>query len=80
MKRLLTYQGNKRNFDFGTYVAIHQQVHQDLVRLQEPIPMNKKVRDSLQGITNPQCGNIKLNILSNPTFMNNFSQAIKLYG
>lgn len=76
MKRLLTYQGNKRNFDFGTYVAIHQ----DLVRLQEPIPMNKKVRDSLQGITNPQCGNIKLNILSNPTFMNNFSQAIKLYG
>ncbi len=24
-----TYQGNKHNFDFGAYVAIHQQAHQD---------------------------------------------------
>jgi hypothetical protein len=70
------YQGNKRNFDFGTYVAIHQQAHQDIMRLGEPIPENKKVRDFLQGITDPQCSNIKLNVLSNPTFMNNFAQTI----
>ena len=70
------YQGTKRNFNFSTYVAIHQQAHQDLIRLGEPVPENKKVRDFLQGITDPQCSNIKLNILSNPTFMNNFAQTI----
>jgi hypothetical protein len=68
-----TYQGAKHNFDFGTYVAIHQQANQDIVRLGEPIPENKKVRDFLQGITDPQC---KLNVLSNPTFMNSFAQTI----
>jgi hypothetical protein len=44
-----TYQGNKCNFDFGTYVAIHQQAHQDIMRLGEPIPENKKVRDFFKG-------------------------------
>jgi len=43
-----------------------------LVRLNEPIPKNKKVRDFLNGITNPQCANIKLNVLSNTTYMNDF--------
>ncbi len=70
------YQGTKRNFNFSTYVTIHQQAYQDLIRLGEPVPENKKVRDFLQGITDPQCSNIKLNILSNPTFMNNFAQTI----
>jgi len=38
------YQGPRRNFDFSTYVAIHQhQAHQDLQRLGEPVPENKKV-------------------------------------
>lgn len=71
-----SYQGWKRNFDFSAYVAIHQQAHQDLARLGEPIPENKKVRDFLQGITDPQCNNIKLNVLSNPVFMNSFSSTI----
>ncbi len=71
-----TYQGTKRNFDFSTYVAIHQQAHQDLIRLGEPIPENKKVRDFLHGIIDPQCATIKLSVLANPTFMNNFPQAV----
>jgi len=58
------------------YVAIHQQAYQDLVGLGEPVPENMKVRDFLQGITDHQCANIKLNVLSNPVFMNNFSQAV----
>jgi hypothetical protein len=57
------YQGTKRNFNFSAYVAIHQQAHQNLIRLGEPVPENKKVRDFLQGITDPQCSNIKLNTL-----------------
>jgi hypothetical protein len=38
-----SYQGPKRNFDFNSYVSIHQQAHQDLVRLGEPVTDNKKV-------------------------------------
>jgi hypothetical protein len=71
-----TYQGVKCHFDFGSYVAIHQQAHQDLIRLGDPVPENKKVRDFLHGITDPQYSSIKLNVFSNPVFMNNFSQTI----
>ena len=71
-----TYQGSKRNFDFNSYVSIHQQAHQDLIRLGEPIPENKKVRDILNGITNPHCSNIKLTVLANATYMNDFPQTI----
>ena len=70
------YQGPRRNFDFSAYVAIHQNAHQDLIRLDEPIPENKNVRDFLNGITDPQCANIKLNVLSNPTFMNDFHEMV----
>jgi hypothetical protein len=71
-----TYQGTKKNFDFSAYVAIHQQAHQDLIRLGEPIPENKKVHDFLHGITDPQCSNIKLSVLANPIFINDFPQAV----
>jgi len=70
------YQGNRRNFTFNNYVTIHQQAHQDLARLGEPVPENKKVRDFLNGITDPQCSNIKLNVLSNMVFMNDFAQTV----
>jgi hypothetical protein len=70
------YKGNSRTFDFTTYVAIHQQAHQDLLRLGEPVPKNKKVRDFMTGITDAQCANIKLNILANPIYMNDFAMMI----
>jgi hypothetical protein len=69
------YQGPRRNYDFSTYVAAHQQAHQDLLHLEEPIPENKKVWDFLAGITDPQCASIKLSVLSNQPFLNNFLQA-----
>jgi hypothetical protein len=36
------YKGSSRTFDFTTYVAIHQHAHQDLLKLGEPVPKNKK--------------------------------------
>jgi hypothetical protein len=51
------YLGPRRNFDFSTYVAIHQQAHQDVHRHCEPVPENKKVCDFLHGIHEPQCSN-----------------------
>jgi len=71
-----TYQGTKQNFDFNSYVSIHQQAHQDLIRLGEPIPENKKVRDFLNSITDPQCSNIKLTVLANAAYMNDFPQTV----
>jgi hypothetical protein len=73
------YKGNTRTFDFNTYVTIHQQAHQDLMRLLEPVPENKKVRDFLNGITDPQCPNIKLNVIANPIYMNDFSLMINYF-
>lgn len=52
------YQGPRRNYNFSTYVAVHQQAHQDLLHLEEPIPENKKVQDFLAGITYPECDSI----------------------
>jgi len=70
------YKGNSRTFDFSAYVAIHQQAHQDLFRLGEPVPENKKVRDFLNGIMDTQCANIKLNVLANSAYMNDFAMMI----
>jgi hypothetical protein len=36
-----SYQAAKHHFDFSSYVAIHQQAHQDIIHLGEPIPENK---------------------------------------
>jgi hypothetical protein len=55
---------------------VHQQAHQDLTRLGEPVPEGKKIRDFLNGFIDPQCTSIKLNVLANPVFMNDFSLAI----
>jgi hypothetical protein len=70
------YQGPKRNFDFNTYMSIHQHAHQDLIRLGEPIPENKKVWDFLNGIPDLQCANIKLTVLANSAYMSDFMQTV----
>ena len=72
------YKGHSRTFDFTAYVTIHQKAHQDLTRLGEPVPENKKVQDLLNGITDPQCANIKLGVLSNHVHMNDFLQTVNI--
>jgi hypothetical protein len=56
------------------YVSTHQQAHQELERLGEPIPENKKIRDFLSGILDPLYASIKLTVLSSNVIMNNFLQ------
>ena len=70
------YQGPRRNFEFSTYVTIHQRAHQDLARYNEPVPELKKVRDFLEGITDPRCDSIKLQVLSNPLYTNDFMETV----
>ena len=59
-----------------TEKKLHQQAYQDLMRLQEPIPENKKVRDFLHEIMDPQCAAIKLTVLSNQIYMNYFLETV----
>jgi hypothetical protein len=67
-------QGSRRNYDFNMYVSMHQQAHQELERLREPIPENKKIRDFLSGILDPLYASIKLTVLSSNVITNNFLQ------
>ncbi len=70
------YQGPRRNFEFSTYVTIHQKAHEELARFGEPVPELKKVRDFLDGITDPRCEAIKLTVMANPVYKTNFTEMV----
>ena len=70
------YQGPRRNFEFSTYISIHQRAHEHLSRFGEPVPELKKVRDFLDGITDPRCQAIKLAVQANPLYMNSFVETV----
>ena len=70
------YQGPRRNFEFSTYVTIHQRAHQALAKYNKPVPESKKVHDFIEGITDPKCESIQLSVLSNPMYMNDFAATV----
>jgi hypothetical protein len=70
------YQGPRRNFEFSTYVTIHQKAHEELARFGEPVPEMKKVRDFLDGITDPRCEAIKLTVMASPIYKTNFNEMV----
>jgi len=53
------YSGQKRTFTFDSYVEIHQEAHNTLADLDEPVPETKKVTDFLAGITDSRLSNAK---------------------
>jgi hypothetical protein len=69
------YKGAK-NFDFYLYKRIHTQAHADLKHYGEPyIPEMKKVKDFLDGITEPSMQPVKYTLAQFPNLMNDFSEA-----
>jgi hypothetical protein len=68
------YNGAK-NFDFDLYKCIHTQAHSDLKRYGEPVAETKKVKDFLDGITEPSLQPVKYTIAGFPHLMNNFTEA-----
>jgi len=70
------YQGPRRNFEFSNYVTIHQRAHEHLARFGEPVPELKKVRDFLDGITDPRCQAIKLGVQASTIYMNDFNEMV----
>jgi len=73
------YKGAK-NFDFDLYKRIHTQAHADLKRYGEPVREMKKVKDFLDGITEPTLQPVKYTIAGFPHLMNNFSEAANYIG
>jgi len=73
------YKGTK-NFDFDLYKKIQTQAHSDLKRYGEPVPETKKVKDFLDGITEPALQPVKFTIAGFPNLMNNFTEASNYIG
>jgi len=66
------YSGQKRAFTFDNYVEAHQDAHNTLADLNEPVPETKKVTDFLAGITDARLANAKDLILGDPQKLQNF--------
>jgi hypothetical protein len=66
------YNGHKKTFTFDNYVEMHQNAHNTLSELDEPVPETKKVTDFLAGITDSRLGNAKDLILGDPNKLQNF--------
>jgi hypothetical protein len=64
--------GQKRTFTFDSYVEIHQEAHNTLADLDEPVPETKKVTDFLAGITDSRLSNAKDLILGDVQKLQNF--------
>jgi len=68
------YKGAK-NFDIKLYRHIHTQAHLDLARYGEPVPETKKVKDYLDGITDPSLQPVKYTLAGFTHLMENFEEA-----
>lgn len=66
------FSGQKRNFTFDNYVEQHQDGHNTLADLDEPVPETKKVTDFLSGITDPRLNNSKDVILGDVAKLQDF--------
>ena len=44
------FTGRSSGYSFDKYIAMHQQAHNELFLLQEPLPESKKVTDFLRGL------------------------------
>jgi hypothetical protein len=66
------YSGHKKAFTFDNYVEIHQNTHNTMADVDEPVPETKKVTDFLTGITDSRLSNAKDLILGDPNKLQNF--------
>jgi hypothetical protein len=68
------YRGPRRGFSFANYVTVHQEAHNELQDLAEPVAEHKKVRDFLKGIQDPALQVGKTVVLSDPNKLADFEE------
>jgi hypothetical protein len=69
-----SYLGPRKGFDFASYVALHQDAHNELLDLDEPVAEAKKVTDFLKGIRDPGLSTGKQIVLGDPNKLDNFEE------
>jgi len=69
-----TYHGERRGFTFDNYIAIHQEAHNELLDLDEPVSESKKVTDFLKGIQDALLQIGKTVVLADPKKMGDFEE------
>jgi hypothetical protein len=75
-----TYRGTRRGFTFDNYIAVHQEAHNELLDLDEPVPESKKVTDFLKGIQDSSLQIGKTVILADPKKMGDFEECQQYLG
>jgi ribosomal protein L32E len=66
------YQGERTNFEFSSYVQIHQDGHNEVLELEESVPETKMVQDFLSRIINPRLQVGKDIIIATPQYLQDF--------
>jgi len=66
------YRGARRGYTYDNYVSVHQEAHNELLDLDEPVPETKKVTDFLKGIQDPILAVGKTVVLGDPSKMSDF--------
>ncbi|MGH7974600.1 MAG: hypothetical protein ACREBR_03675 [bacterium] len=69
------YIGERKNFTFEVYTNVHQKAHQDLLRMGEPVPENRKVQIFMDNIRDHNLAAGKAAILASVTMSVNFVMA-----
>lgn len=65
------YNGRSR-YTFDQYIAVHKKAYNDLAELEEPVPETKKVKDFLDGISDPALASAKVTVYGDNAKLSNF--------
>ena len=74
------YRGARRGYTYDNYVSVHQEAHNELLDLEEPVPETKKVTDFLKGIQDPVLAVGKTVVLGDPIKMSDFQECQQYLG
>jgi hypothetical protein len=66
------FNGNRRGYTFANYVTVHQEAHNELFDLEEPVAESKKVTDFLTSIKDPSLAMGKTVLMSDSTRLEDF--------
>jgi hypothetical protein len=72
------YRGPRRGFTFDSYVSLHQEAHNELLDLGEPVSESKKVTSFLRGVQDPKLDSGKVNVYGDAAKLDDF-QATQQY-
>jgi hypothetical protein len=74
------YKGPRKGYSFDNYVSLHQEAHNELMDLEEPVPEAKKVTDFLKGIQATELSIGKSIVLGELKYLSDFEACQQFLG